>query len=475
MQNSNSKNEMFTQNKGKQQRSMPPVSPARQAHLEKMAEIGAALQNREVSVTQENSDNQNFPAKNRNSTDMSGKAFSTRRNAKCVSKRTALSGSHGGAAVASKKIKHKIRYEKLPKIDFPFFIIVIVLLCFGIVMMFSASYAYAFRKFSDSYYYVFKQLTFIGIGLAAMLAFSIMDYRIMLNKFIIKLGAGIAAGLMLYTTFIVKDRWFYIGGISIQPSEILKFVVIVIFAYFVHTRYGRLKELKYGFRPFLLFLMAGCGLTLMQSHLSATIIIFTIGLIMMFIGDCNIKHIIIMLLVFAILLSMGLLGLKAMGHDYFGARISGWQNPEADIRGSTFQTYQSLITIGSGGLFGLGLGNSRQKYSYLPESHNDFIFSIVCEELGFVGAILVILLFILFVLRGFFIALKARDRFGMLLAVGITSHLGIQSLLNIGVVTNSIPNTGISLPFFSYGGSALIMQLAEIGVILNISRRAAID
>ena len=181
------------------------------------------------------------------------------------------------------------------------------------------------------------------------------------------------------------------------------------------------------------------------------------------------------LIIFAILAGIAIPAMRAMGIEHFDSRILSWRNPEADIRGDTFQTYQSLITIGSGGIVGLGLGNSRQKYAYLPASHNDFIFSIICEELGFVGAVLVILLFILFVARGFYIAICARDKFGMLLAAGITSQLGVQALLNIGVVTNAVPNTGISLPFFSYGGSALIMQMAGIGVVLNISRKAAIE
>lgn len=227
--------------------------------------------------------------------------------------------------------------------------------------------------------------------------------------------------------------------------------------------------------PFLVCLLVSCGLTLMQPHLSGTIIIFLIGIVMMFVGNCRVRHILLMCLAFIALAVVGLMALKTFfGYDYFGDRILSWRDPEADITNKTFQTYQSLVTIGSGGLFGLGLGNSRQKYSYLPASHNDFIFSVICEELGFVGAMLVILLFIIFVFRGFYIASKARDRFGMMLAVGITSQIGIQALMNIAVVTNSMPNTGISLPFFSYGGTALMMQLAEIGVVLNISRKAAV-
>jgi cell division protein FtsW len=370
--------------------------------------------------------------------------------------------------------------EILPKFDFPFFTIVIVLLAFGIVTMFSASYAYAFRMHGDSYYYVMRQLGFIGFGIVVMLFLSRIDYHLMMKKFIVRLGAGITLGVMAFVALAGQvqggaGRWLTISGTMVQPSEVLKFAVIVVLAYWMHTYYGKLGDFKKGFLPILLFLLASSGLTLVQPHLSGAIIIFAIGFIMMFVGDCKIKHIILILLVFAALAGIAIPAMRAMGIEHFDARILSWQNPEADIRGDTFQTYQSLITIGSGGMFGLGLGNSRQKYAYLPASHNDFIFSIICEELGFVGAFLVILLFIMLIARGFYIAVCARDKFGMLMATGITAQLGIQAFLNIGVVTNSIPNTGISLPFFSYGGSALVMQLAGIGVLLNISRKAAIE
>lgn len=457
MQNSKRKNEM---------RDMPPTSPEREAFFERQArQAGRSAPSRRESKLQK-----------RATPDFSRLRGGT--------KRRAVAGvaaeSVAPAPSRTRKVKVKAKRERLAKFDYPFFTIVIVLLAFGVVMMFSASYATAFRRFGDSYHYISRQLGFIGIGLIAMLVLSVTDYHIMMNKFIIRIGVAVSAGLMLIVRFTGTsdggaERWIDFGGFTIQPSEILKFTVIVVFAYWCHTKYDKLGDLKEGFIPILIILLASCGLTLIQPHLSGTIIIFTIGIIMMFVGNCKVKHILLMILAFIMLAVMGLGLLNAMGHDYFSARFLGWQDPEADIRGATFQTYQSLVTIGSGGIFGLGLGNSRQKYAYLPESHNDFIFSIICEELGFVGAILVITLFILFVFRGFYIAVRARDKFGMLLAVGITSHLGVQALLNIGVVTNSLPNTGISLPFFSYGGSALIMQLAEIGVVLNISRKAAIE
>ncbi|MCL2639016.1 MAG: putative lipid II flippase FtsW [Oscillospiraceae bacterium] len=414
-----------------------------------------------------------------------------------------IPSASGAAAIAPKEMRKKMkqrvkkRREELARFDFPFFTIVIVLLAFGIVTMFSASYAFAHREHGDSYFFVSRQLGFIGMGLIAMMILSRFNYRLMLNKHLIRIGAGLTLGVMAFVALAGRvqggaGRWLEIGGTMVQPSEVLKFAVIVVFAYWIHEKHhmfgdktrlmdengrerGFTRGFKQGFMPMLIFLIVSCGLMLLQPHLSGAIIVFAIGFIMMFIGDCKIKHIVLVLLAFVTLAAVGISTLEAAGYDYFSSRFLSWQNPEADIRGETFQTYQSLITIGSGGWIGLGLGNSRQKFAYLPASHNDFIFSIICEELGFIGAIVVILLFVLFVARGFYIAVHARDKFGMLLAAGITSQLGVQALLNIGVVTNAIPNTGISLPFFSYGGSALIMQMAGIGVVLNISRKAAIE
>ncbi len=377
------------------------------------------------------------------------------------------------------KKEPKIR-EQLSKFDYPFFTIVLVLLSFGIVMMFSASYAFALKETGNSYFYVSRQIMFAAVGIAAMIFLSFIDYHILMNKMVLLVGCGVSVALMLMVkiTGVTQggaERWIEIAGITFQPSEILKFAVIMLLAFYAHKNEEKIKDFRKGYLPFLVCLLFACVLTMIQPHLSGTIIIFAIGVTMMFVGNCRVKHILVMFGVFIGLAIIGFLGLKALGYDYFESRFLSFINPEADVLGDTFQTYQSLVTIGSGGMFGLGLGNSRQKFSYLPASHNDFVFSVICEELGFVGAILVILLFILFVYRGFYIAARSRDKFGMMLSVGITVQIGIQALLNIAVVSNSVPNTGISLPFFSYGGTALMMQLAEMGVLLNISRKAAIE
>ncbi|MCL2108982.1 MAG: FtsW/RodA/SpoVE family cell cycle protein [Oscillospiraceae bacterium] len=465
-------------NRGKSEfsapREAPPVSPARQANLEKMAELRTVAEHRARATTtavprRATPDYSRFNAG-------AGGGVAVSRNPAAVNPQAQ---AQTGTVNPAKKANTRRVYERLPKFDMPFFTIVIVLLAFGVVMMFSASYAYAQRVHSDSYYYVMRQVMYIGGGLLALIILSYFPYRIFLNKGLLTLGSMITLSLMLFTaiagrTFSGATRWIDFGLFTIQPSEILKFVIIVIFAYLGHTRFNRIKEFKYGFLPFVFFMGVACGLMIIQPHLSGTIIVFSIGIIMMLVAECKLKHILLLLLIFAVFAGLALMAMNALGINYFEARFESWKDPESDIQGATFQTYQSLITIGSGGIFGLGLGNSRQKYAYLPESHNDFIFSIVCEELGFVGAALVVLLFILFIARGFYIASKARDRFGMLLAAGMTSHMGIQALLNIGVATNTVPNTGISLPFFSYGGTALMMQLAEIGIILNISRKSAI-
>ena len=364
--------------------------------------------------------------------------------------------------------------------DYPLFTIVIILLAFGIIMMFSASYANAYTTTGDSLYYLKRQALFAAAGLVIMLLLSTIDYHIFQTKIMVY-GMGIASiGLMLAVKLVGRtqygsERWLQIGEFSFQPSEIMKLAIIIFFAYYVEKCYERIREFKKGFLPLAFALAAACGLLMMQPHLSATIIVFAIGFSMMFVSGVNIKYLLLMIALLLVLLVIAILVLNSLGYDYFTARWESWVDPESDIEDNTFQTYQSLITIGSGGMFGLGFGNSRQKYDYLPMTRNDFVFSIICEELGFVGAALVILLFIIFVLRGFYICSRARDKFGMMLAFGITFQIGLQALLNIAVVTNSVPNTGISLPFFSYGGTALIMQLAEMGILLSVSRKAALD
>lgn len=378
------------------------------------------------------------------------------------------------------KYRRFVNFSIPRRFDFSFFMIVLILLAFGLIMLFSATYASAKYTYGDSYYFVKRQLIFSGLGFAAMIVLSFIDYHIFAQRFIVKIAIIVGAGLMILVRLMGitsngAERWIQIGEITIQPSEILKFVTIMVIAEYMQRSYDKLRDFKKGFIPLVVRVGVACGLVVMQPHLSATVIIFAVSLAMLCIGGAKASHIWLMLIGVAAAGALVVFVIfPAMDYNYVEARMLSWQNPEADIRGDTYQTYQSLISVGSGGLFGLGLGNSREKYGYLPFTENDFIFSIICEELGFVGAMLVILLFFIFLLRGFYIASSAPDKFGMLLCSGIVIQLTLQAFLNIAVVSNAIPNTGVSLPFISYGGTALIMQMAEIGIVLNISRKASL-
>lgn len=372
-------------------------------------------------------------------------------------------------------------------IDYPFLLIVMILLVMGIIMMFSAGYAWAIREEGgDGTAYVRSQLGMAGIGLVGMFFASFFDYH-WFRKPIIAYGFyGMCVVLLIMCRVgpfkhpqHESYRWVKLApGIpAFQPSELMKLAIIMLFAYLISVNYSKMKYFKYGIVPFLGFLGIVVALMMIQPHLSGTIIICCIGIIMMFVGGSRVKHLLVLGLLGVAALALALFILiEVKDFSYFEKRIMSWTDPfGAEASNATWQTKNSLIAIGSGGLFGLGLGNSRQKFLYLPEAKNDFVFAVVCEELGFVGALLVIVLFLLFICRGMYIASKAPDKYGMMLAVGLTVQIGLQALLNIAVVTNTIPNTGVSLPFFSYGGTALIMQLVQMGIILNISRQSIIE
>ena len=343
-------------------------------------------------------------------------------------------------------------------------------------MVFSASYANALAYQGDSFYYIKRHAIFVAMGLVVM---------VILSKFppyttYQKLSTWIyIAGLLLMALVVVLNggqpgRWINVPLLgSFQPSELMKIAIIIIFAALISKNYQKITTFRYGILPFIFVLLPVIGiLVVFQHHLSATIIICAIGLGMVFIAGAKLRY-------FLSLIPAGALALVALvlfkGADYMKERVQIWLDPFADIQDSTWQTVQSLVAIGSGGVMGLGLGGSRQKYLYLPEPQNDFIFAIICEELGLVGAILVILLFVLLIYRGFVIASKAPNKFSAMLVIGIVLQIAIQAFLHIAVVTNSIPNTGISLPFFSAGGTALVTQMMEVGIVLNVSRYATME
>lgn len=370
-------------------------------------------------------------------------------------------------------VQKGIRYGE---VDVPFFLTVLALLIMGIIMMFSASYAWAIAEGHEGTFYAVEQIKTGGIGLILMFALSIVDYRIYRTP-IIAIGSYIVPVALLVLVLIAgtsaggAQRWLVFGPINFQPSELMKIGIVIFFAYLIEMNYGQMNRFRTGIMPYLIALGVIAGLLMLEPHLSCTILIGLIGMTLIWVGGARPKHFLILILaaLAAVVLIVLFLSLY-QGYDYIQIRIQSWIDPFSDSEGGTWQTCQSLIAIGSGGFFGLGLGESRQKFLYLPETKNDFVFSIVCEELGFVGALTVVLLFALLVFRGFRIASQAPDKFGMLLAVGFTMHIGLQAFFNIAVVSNLIPNTGISLPFFSYGGTALILQLAEMGVVMNISR-----
>lgn len=378
--------------------------------------------------------------------------------------------------VAQAKRKHRFRFI-LTEIDKPFFILVMVLLVFGLLMMFSASYAWGLSEYNDGYYYLVSQLKSAGLGLLLMFATSYLDYHFFQNTKIAYIAFIATYLLTFYTALFGIDvagakRWIQIGPISFQPSELLKVTFIIIFAYIMSVNYPKFKDWKFCIIPFTVIMGAVALVLIFQRHMSAVMLVGIIGVSMMFICGMPKKtfwKFIGVCAVFGVLLLVYKMA-SGSGFSYISERIQSWKSPESDPSGTTFQTYESLLSIGSGGWFGLGFGESRQKY-YLPESQNDFVFAIICEELGFVGAMVVVLLFVLFIIEGFMIASRSKDRFGMLLAAGITIQIGSQALFNIMVACNAFPNTGISLPFFSYGGTALMIQLAEMGIMLNVSRQ----
>ncbi len=353
-------------------------------------------------------------------------------------------------------------------IDIPFLVLVIVLMGIGILMLFSASYATAYYENLPSTYYFMRQGIFAVAGLAIMFIISFMDYR-KFRKFS-PLLMIIAIVLLIVVLLVGKGnygekRWIDLGLFQFQPSEVAKLAVIFFFSSMISVNAEKMHTFKYGFLPYALILAVIGGLMFLEPHLSGMILIFGVGGALMFIGGTHWGW-------FA-----GIIGAIGVGAaaaisflDYARQRVATWLDPFLDPKGDGYQIIQSLYAIGSGGLLGLGFGNSRQKYLYLPEAHNDFIFAIVCEELGFIGAIIILILFALLIMRGYWIALHARDKFGSLLAAGISTMVALQTVLNIGVVTGVLPVTGAALPFFSYGGTALLILLAEMGVVLSVSR-----
>ena len=361
--------------------------------------------------------------------------------------------------------------QRRGSIDLPFAALTLLLLTIGVVMVLSASYARAYYSAATGHnaaYYFMRQLGFALAGVGAMYALSLFPMQFYRRMSFLVLAA--AAGLLALVPVIGVSqgdakRWISLGFTTFQPSEIAKIGIILYFAALICKFKGRMRTVRYGILPFAGVLLIIVALLVMEPHFSAAIIIIAIGAVMLFLGGVRLYW-----FVGALIAALAALGVVMTFFPYASSRITTWLDPFANTSGSGYQIVQSLYAIGSGGLFGLGLGQGRQKYLYLPEEHNDFIFPVVCEELGFVGAIAILILFALLVIRGYWLAMHMRDRYSFLVTAGITTLLAIQVILNVAVVTNLVPCTGISLPFFSYGGTALMIQLAEMGIVLSASR-----
>ena len=366
-------------------------------------------------------------------------------------------------------------------VDMRFLIYIIVLLCFGAVMSYSATYVYAEERFGDGAYFFVRYLIFALAASAITIPFVKYGRPWFWKCFgtVAYVGSAFLLVLVLLpipgisAEFNGAQRWIDLGFITIQPSEIAKTGVVMMLAFYMAKYDKKLindrdwkKEVRYGvIYPGLIFGFI-CILVMLEKHISGVMIIGLIGIAVMYMGGTRTKW------VFIIIALVAVAGcLLILVSDYAQERVNTWINiDKVDPLGSAWQTLQGLYAIGSGGLFGTGLGNSRQKYGYISEPQNDFIFTIICEELGFFGALFLIGLFVLVVIRGFKIAAKAPDKYTSLLVFGLTFKLALQVALNIAVVTNSMPNTGISLPFFSSGGTSLALQIFEMGIILSVSR-----
>jgi Bacterial cell division membrane protein len=363
-------------------------------------------------------------------------------------------------------------------VDRPMLLIIVLLVCFGTVMVFSSSFAYALQTYGDSYYYIKKQLQFIVVGVIAMFIATMFDYRWVkkVTTYVYIAAVILLCGVLLTgfgSSSGAAQRWLDLGFIRFQPSELMKLALVLMIAKYISNHEAEVTDYSNFWRSswhgfFIPFAFTGlaCLLVALEFHFSGTIILFLIGMVVIFaggsrkfwffIGGGSAVAVILPAILFT---------------DYAKERIDTWLHPEnyaAD--NEIWQTLQGKYAVGSGGLFGVGLGYSRQKHLYVSQPQNDFIFSIICEELGFIGALAVIALFAMFMWRGIVIALKAPDTFSSLVVLGIVGQVVIQATLNMMVVTGLIPNTGISLPFFSYGGTSLAMLLGQMGIVLCISR-----
>lgn len=372
------------------------------------------------------------------------------------------------ASVRAKENRRSLGAES--SVDYPFLILVLLALAVGLTMLYSASFAQSEYDtgYASSTRYLQKQAVCAAIGLVAMFVFSRIPAELW---FQLAWPLYFGSILLLLSVLVVGEsvngarRWINVAGIQFQPSELAKFTMILLFGRLTRKFGSRAEKFKYGVLGFGLAMLGILVPLALEKHLSAIMLMGMVGVVMMFVAGTRARWLLAGAGAAAVFV---VVYVSLMG--YAGDRITAWLHPERDPGDTGYQILQSLYAIGSGGLFGLGFGKSRQKYLYLPFQYNDYIFAVICEELGLVGAVAIIALLAALVLRGYWIALHAKDRFSTVLAAGLITLIGVQTVLNLGVVTNLLPSTGISLPFFSYGGTALAVNLGEMGIVLSISR-----
>ena len=357
------------------------------------------------------------------------------------------------------------------KVDFSILLVISVICAFGLVMIFSASYYYA-QHYSgannDSFYYLKRQLVYLLIGYPIMLLVSLIDYRIIerLRSVFMAISIVLLIAVLLWGQDLNGGkRWLNIAGISIQPSELAKFGLMIFMCSYMSRHKNEMSTFRFGMLPMLLAIGFIAGLVMLQPNMSMAVIIGFIGVVLLYLGGCDLKQLVILGII-------GIIGffVLARSAQYRMDRLTSFGNPELDPQGTGYQLLQSYYAIGSGGFFGKGLNNSYQKLLYMTYGESDFIFAILCEEFGFIGGLIVILMYAWIVFRGIVIAMRCRNRFGSLLAAGISIVFGFQVFVNIGVVTGLLPTTGQALPFISAGGTSLLVFLAAMGLLLSISR-----
>ncbi|MBE6063654.1 MAG: stage V sporulation protein E [Clostridium butyricum] len=369
--------------------------------------------------------------------------------------------------ITNPKRKKIIRKKKMGKFDYGIFYTVLFLLAIGTVMVYSASSYYSMFTYTDSMYFLKKQVLWVSVGLVCMFFMIGFDYH-KLKKYTPWLIIGCIPLLLLVFLFPGTNgaqRWIKLGPLSFQPSDLTKYAVVFFLALGLERKGEGIKDFKTGIIPYLMVSGTFAGLILAEKNLSIASVIMIVTFIMLFASGGRIKH--LFGIVAPVMCAAAVF--FAYSSEYRRKRLLNFINPWQDPAGNGYQLIQSFYALGAGGITGLGLGQSRQKTLYMPEPHNDFIFSIIGEELGLIGCLVIISLFIIFIWKGINVAIKAKDTYGTLLAIGITSVIAVQAIINVAVVTGSMPVTGVPLPFISYGGTSLVINLTAIGILLNIS------